>query len=138
MQRIVLRDTCIGVSAACKASSVMISSAEEGKAHAPSISADGRAVTFVSEASGSQISSAAQAELRIYLWRAGSEAGARLIAETSAGEGAALPGGNARFAAPLSANGAVAAVYSVTTPREGVTAESLSGKGDVFLLDLDQ
>ena len=135
MQRIVLRDTCIGVSAACKASSVMISSAEEGKAHAPSISADGRAVTFVSEASGSQTGLAAG--MRIYLWREGSEASA-LIAETSAGEGAALPEGNARFSAPVSANGAVAAVYSVTTPREGVAAESLSGKGDVFLLDLDQ
>lgn len=136
-QRIVLRDTCIGAaaSAGCKATSKAIWNGSEGAAHAPAISGDGHAVSFVSEASGTGV-------LRAYLWKAcaaeesACESKPALLAESGAGDGAALPEGNSRFAAPLSAEGEVVAIFSVTAPPQGAETAKLSGKGDVFLIEL--
>lgn len=136
-QRIVLRDTCIGAvaSAGCKASSKVIWDGAEGAAHAPAISGDGRTVTFVSEAGTA-------GALHVYLWKACAENESAceskpvLLATSSAGDGAALPEGNSRFAAPLSAEAGVVAIFSVEAPPQGVEMAKLSGKGDVFLVEL--
>jgi Tol biopolymer transport system component len=136
-QRIVLRDTCIGAvaSAGCKASSKVIWGGAEGAAHAPAISGDGRTVTFVSEAGTA-------GALHVYLWKACAENESAceskpvLLATSSAGDGAALPEGNSRFAAPLSAEAGVVVIFSVEAPPQGVETAKLSGKGDVFLIEL--
>ncbi len=134
-QRIVLRDTCMGTGAGCKASSKVIWDGAEGAAHAPAISGDGRAVSFVSEAGSA-------GALRTYLWKAcaagesACESKPILLAASSAGDGAALPEGNSRFAAPLSAEAGVVVIFSVEAPPQAVEMAKLSGKGDVFLIEL--
>lgn len=136
-QRIVLRDTCIGAaaSAGCKPSSTVIWNGADGAAHAPAISGDGRALTFLSEAGSTGV-------LRAYLWKAcaenegACESKPILLAASSAGDGAALSEGNSRFAAPLSAEAGVVVIFSVEAPPQAGETAKLSGKGDVFLIGL--
>jgi Tol biopolymer transport system component len=135
-QKIVVRDTCLNVSAAesCAPQTTLVSSAAFGDAHSPSISTDGRFITYVTDDGSSSLGA-----LRIYLHDscAGGVASSACIARTtliaSSGPGkrADLAGGKSWFGAPVSLDGNVIALFS-TGPVNGFKG-NLSGAGDVLV-----
>jgi Tol biopolymer transport system component len=135
-QKIVARDTCLNVSAteSCAPQTSLVSTAGSGDAHSPSISADGRFVSFVTDDGGSSL-----AAIRVFLRDtcAGGVAlttcvaHTTLIATSGPGKKIELAGGRTRFGAPVSLDGNVIALFS-TGPVSGLKG-NLSGAGDVLV-----
>ena len=135
-QKIVVRDTCLNVSAteSCAPQTSLVSSAGSGDAHSPSISADGRFVSFITD-DGESSSGAMRAFLRDTC--AGGVASSTCVARTSLiatsgpGKKIELVSGKSRFGAPVSLDGNVIALFS-TGPIAGLKG-NLSGAGDVLV-----
>ena len=135
-QKIVLLDTCIHVSSAesCtpEASPVSIPGASE--ARTPSISGDGRFITYVADDGGGSSSA-----IRAYLHENCAATGVAriciprtsLIASSGPGKSSQLADGRTRFAVPVSRDGSVISLFS-TGPVSGLKG-NLSGAGDVLV-----
>jgi trimeric autotransporter adhesin len=146
-QQIAIRDTCLGDSApkGCTPSISMATEGVIGESHSPAINADGSLVSFVADdsAAASADSSAISPTILSYVHATcvGASTGAgctphtMLISISTTGKADLLPDRNARFALPISENGAILAIFSVAPPSvaSGMIANA-SGVGDVYLL----
>jgi len=141
-QQIAVRDTCLGDSApkSCVPSISIVTSDVSGDAHSPAISADGSFVSFIEDGP----SRADDASLfRAYVRSTcvgvaiGSDCSPHttMVSISQSGKAMLLPNHKAPFAVPVSDDGTMIAIFSVSPPSVSAgTPLTASGFGDVYLL----
>ena len=142
-QQVVIRDTCLGDSApkGCVPSFSLASTNLTGDFHAPAVNADGSYVSFVADDSSSSSADGGLIRGYVHATCVGASTDdncaphSTLVSITGPGNAAQLPDRNARFAVPVSEDGTIVAIFSVSPPSvaSGIIANA-SGVGDVFLL----